>query len=148
MPDAICPQSRPLPLVYRPQIKISTLFVAMTTVRIQSVGSSYASRLPARRGKEINGTGDEEAEKQSVWRMKQHAEVRNQENKLKMCCGYLSYRSLLTVLATFDTHGSVHFPLSLGNGRSPHGHINQRLQIQFRAPDDERCAARNMLSLQ
>jgi hypothetical protein len=27
-------------------------------------------------------------------------------------------------------------------------HINQRLQIQFRAPDDERCAARNMLSLQ
>jgi hypothetical protein len=36
----------------------------------------------------------------------------------------------------------------LGNGRSPYGHINQRLQIQFRAPDDERCAARNMLSLQ
>jgi len=34
------------------------------------------------------------------------------------------------------------------NGRSPHGYINQRLQIQFRAPDDERCAARNMLSLQ
>jgi hypothetical protein len=27
-------------------------------------------------------------------------------------------------------------------------YINQRLQIQFRAPDDERCAARNMLSLQ
>jgi hypothetical protein len=26
--------------------------------------------------------------------------------------------------------------------------INQRLQIQFRAPDDEMCAARNMLSLQ
>jgi hypothetical protein len=24
----------------------------------------------------------------------------------------------------------------------------QRLQIQFRAPDDERCATRNMLSLQ
>ena len=41
----------------------------------------------------------------------------------------------------------THFPLSLGNGRSPHGHINQRLQIQFRAPDDERCAARNMLSI-
>jgi hypothetical protein len=35
----------------------------------------------------------------------------------------------------------------LGNGRSPYGHINQRLQIQFRAPDDERCAARNVLSL-
>ena len=40
------------------------------------------------------------------------------------------------------------FPLSLGNGRSPHGYINQRLQKQFRAPDDERCAARNTLSLQ
>jgi len=39
-------------------------------------------------------------------------------------------------------------PLSLDNGRSPHGYINQRLQIQFRAPDDEQCAARNMLSLQ
>ena len=25
--------------------------------------------------------------------------------------------------------------------------INQRLQIEFRAPYDERCAARNMLSL-
>jgi len=35
-----------------------------------------------------------------------------------------------------------------GNGRSPHGYINQRLQTQFRAPDDERCAARNMLGLQ
>ena len=38
--------------------------------------------------------------------------------------------------------------LSLGNGQSPHGHINQRLQIQFRAPDDDRCAAQNMLILQ
>jgi hypothetical protein len=28
------------------------------------------------------------------------------------------------------------------------GHINQRLQIQFGAPDDEGYAARNMLSLQ
>jgi len=36
------------------------------------------------------------------------------------------------------------FPLSLGNDRS-HVYINQRLQIQFRAPDDERCAARNTL---
>jgi hypothetical protein len=39
------------------------------------------------------------------------------------------------------------FPLSLGNDRSPHGYINRRLQIQFRAPYDERYAARNMLSL-
>jgi len=38
-------------------------------------------------------------------------------------------------------------PLNLSNGRSPYGHMNQRLQIQFRAPDGERCAARNMLSL-
>jgi hypothetical protein len=37
---------------------------------------------------------------------------------------------------------------SLDNGRSPHVYINQRLQIQFGAPDDERYAARNMLSLQ
>jgi len=36
---------------------------------------------------------------------------------------------------------------SFDNGRSPHVYINQRLQIQFRAPDDERCAAQNMLSL-
>jgi hypothetical protein len=36
----------------------------------------------------------------------------------------------------------------LDNGRSPYGYINQRLQIQFRAPDDERFAARNMLSIQ
>jgi hypothetical protein len=33
-------------------------------------------------------------------------------------------------------------------GRSPHAYVNQRLQIQFGAPDDERYAARNMLSLQ
>jgi len=37
-------------------------------------------------------------------------------------------------------------PLNLGNGHG-NGHINQRLQIQLRAPDDERCAARNMLSI-
>jgi hypothetical protein len=32
--------------------------------------------------------------------------------------------------------------------QSEHGYINQRLQIRFGAPDDERCAAQNMLSLQ
>ena len=42
----------------------------------------------------------------------------------------------------------IHFPPSLDNGRSPHGYINQRLQIKFGAPDDERYAVRNMLSLQ
>jgi len=35
------------------------------------------------------------------------------------------------------------FPLRLDNGRS-HVYVNQRLQIRFRAPDGERCAARNM----
>jgi len=42
----------------------------------------------------------------------------------------------------------IFFPPSLDNGRLPHVYINQRLQIQFRAPDDERCSSRNMLSLQ
>ena len=42
----------------------------------------------------------------------------------------------------------IHFALGLSNGRSPHVYINQRLQIKFRDPDDERCASRNMLSLQ
>ena len=37
---------------------------------------------------------------------------------------------------------------SLDNGRSQHVYVNQRLKIQFKAPDDERYAARNMLSLQ
>jgi hypothetical protein len=40
------------------------------------------------------------------------------------------------------------FPPSLDNGRSPHEYINQRLQIQFGDPDEERYAARKMLSLQ
>jgi len=40
----------------------------------------------------------------------------------------------------------IHFPLSPDNGRSLHGYINQKTQIQFGATDDERCAARNMLS--
>jgi len=39
------------------------------------------------------------------------------------------------------------FPLGLDNSRSSHGYINQRLQIKFRAPDDQWCAAQNMLSL-
>jgi hypothetical protein len=44
--------------------------------------------------------------------------------------------------------GWEQFLPSLDNGRSPHVYINRRLQIQFGAPDDERYAARNMLSLQ
>ena len=42
---------------------------------------------------------------------------------------------------------SLWFICPYGDRPLPHGHINQRLQIQFRAPDAERCAARNMLSL-
>jgi len=50
--------------------------------------------------------------------------------------------------AVVKAEWEIYFPLSLGNGQSTHVYINQRLQIQFRAPDDERHAARNMLSLQ
>jgi hypothetical protein len=35
-----------------------------------------------------------------------------------------------------------------GKWMSPNVYVNQRLQIQFGAPDDERYAARNILSLQ
>jgi hypothetical protein len=47
-----------------------------------------------------------------------------------------------------SSSGAPNCICSLNNGRSPHVYTNQRLQIQFGAPDDERCAARNMLSLQ
>jgi hypothetical protein len=48
----------------------------------------------------------------------------------------------------FSAVVQIHFPLRLDNGRSPHVYVNQRLQIQFRAPNDEWYATRNMLSLQ
>jgi hypothetical protein len=38
--------------------------------------------------------------------------------------------------------------LRLDYGRSPHAYVNQRLQVQFRAPDDEQYPAENVLSLQ
>jgi hypothetical protein len=60
--------------------------------------------------------------------------------------GVAMFFALMEYYATYV--GMFYFPLSLDNDRSPHGYINQRLQIQFRAPDDERYAARNMLSLQ
>ena len=44
--------------------------------------------------------------------------------------------------------GNWQFPPNLDNGRSSHVYISQRLQIQFGTPDDERYAARNMMSLQ
>jgi hypothetical protein len=40
------------------------------------------------------------------------------------------------------------FPPSLDNDQSPHVYINQKLKIQFEAPDDELYAAQNMLSFQ
>jgi hypothetical protein len=36
------------------------------------------------------------------------------------------------------------FSLRPDYGRSPHAYVNQRLQIQLEAPDDERRTARNM----
>jgi hypothetical protein len=54
---------------------------------------------------------------------------------------------VIEVIIPMFFKGSPECPLNLGNGRSPYGHINQRLQIQFRAPDDERFAAQNKLSL-
>jgi hypothetical protein len=63
-------------------------------------------------------------------------------------CNELIMISMVTALLSFDDLISGQFPPNLDNGRSPHEYINQRLQIQFGAPDDERYAARNMLSLQ
>jgi len=63
-------------------------------------------------------------------------------NKMQLCNRiYYSkvYWSLNMFRALSSPSGKI-FPLSLGKGRSPHGYINQRLQIQFRAPDDELCA--------
>jgi hypothetical protein len=60
------------------------------------------------------------------------------------------HQKLYTVSASSDlyTHVVTGRCQVLANGKSSHGYINQRMQIQFRAPDDERCAARNMLNLQ
>jgi hypothetical protein len=57
--------------------------------------------------------------------------------------------ALNCICSLWFIHTCGYLPLSrFDNGRSPHVYINQRLQIQFRAPDDERYAAWNMLSLQ
>jgi hypothetical protein len=56
---------------------------------------------------------------------------------------------LYTLVVTGRCPGWVgEFPHSRDNGRLPHWYINRRQQIQFGAPDNERYAARNMLSLQ
>jgi hypothetical protein len=59
---------------------------------------------------------------------------------------YGSSSGALTVFAASGLHshvviGRCQFQLRLDNGRSPHVYVNQRLQIQFRAPNDERYAA-------
>jgi hypothetical protein len=48
------------------------------------------------------------------------------------------YQELQTVFAASDwlRTSNCQFSPSLDNGWSPHGYINQRLQIQFGAPDD------------
>jgi hypothetical protein len=53
------------------------------------------------------------------------------------------HKEMLPIWAAFPE-----FPPSLYKNRSPHGYINQRLQIQFGALADDRYAARNVLSLQ
>jgi len=60
------------------------------------------------------------------------------------------HQELKTVFAASGlyTHVVTGRGQGFDKGRSPHGYINQRLQIQFGAPDDESCAARNMLSFQ
>ena len=66
---------------------------------------------------------------------------------------YRSSSGALTVFASSGLHthvvtGRSQVGVGTDYGRSPHAYVNWRLQIQFRAPDDERCAALNMLSLQ
>jgi hypothetical protein len=56
---------------------------------------------------------------------------------------------LYTHVVTARCPGLVgNLPLSLDNDWSPHEYINQRLQIQFGSPNNERYVARNMLSIQ
>jgi hypothetical protein len=74
------------------------------------------------------------------------ASVRLRKTSVKVQCTY-SIEFIIPKFIEGSTY-FIHFPLSLGNGRSPHGYINQRLQVQFRAPDDDRCAARDISSLQ
>ena len=54
----------------------------------------------------------------------------------------LYLQPLMYILMWWPAVVQAGFPPKLDNGRLPHGYINQRLQIQFRAPDVERYAAR------
>jgi hypothetical protein len=63
------------------------------------------------------------------------------------CFGRLPahHQELQAVFAAFGLYAHTVKPST--HSALPYGHINQGVQIQFRAPDYERCAARNMLSL-
>jgi len=56
------------------------------------------------------------------------------------------HQELQAVFAASGLH--THVVTGRSNVRSPHVYVNQRLQIEFGAPDDERYAAQNMLSFQ
>jgi len=68
-----------------------------------------------------------------LWRWKRHSVPKRRHIKFR--------RRLITQRKTYKK-------INLDNGWSPHVYTNQRIQIQFRASDDERYAARNMLNLQ
>jgi hypothetical protein len=63
-------------------------------------------------------------------------------------CNRTYYTKFIEGSTCFERELGTQFPSSLDNGRSLYVYINQSLQIQFGAPDDERYVARNMLSLQ
>jgi len=68
--------------------------------------------------------------------------------KIQMPGNYPEENTTYRTRRKFEIKKVEFFPLNLDNGRSPHVYINHRLQIRFRAPDDEGYAARNMLFLQ
>ena len=76
------------------------------------------------------------------WRLNMfRAAHRSSSRALNCICSLWLYTHVVTGRCQgWVGNGISHFPFSLGNERSPHGYINQRLQIQFKAPDDERCA--------
>jgi hypothetical protein len=87
--------------------------------------------------------------------LKNNKKIFNKNTNKTQLCNIIYYSKVFWKLNMFrvahrPSSGALNCisPLSIGNGRSPHGYINQRLQIQFRAPDNERNAARNVLSLQ
>jgi hypothetical protein len=58
-----------------------------------------------------------------------------------ICSLWYTYTCGDRPLSRLSGGGGGNFSISLDNDRSPHVFANQRLKIQFRAPDDERRAA-------